>query len=669
MAPSRRTERSPLLPILVVVLLGALGALGFLLLSDDGDGDDDGGSVVSHDRRDQGPGRFDDPAPEPTQAQPETLQPKVPDAAPIAIVQEMFGDTGMIAGRVVYGTEPCEGVEVTLWQGNDSINAAWTALRKKVEGIHATADADGRFVLEHVPAGKGYVVVGEHADYAASEMGNIKVDPGVVTGDVMIRMSEGAIIGGRVTDELTGNAIAGARAELTNTLEKAMNPDSDDRPWKVVFADNQGRYAFAHVSAPNIKVKISADGYETRSRSVNFALEGKARDRTDIDFELGIGHSLSGRVQSAAGVPIPDAQVLATALTKAFQGEALAYTDRAGYFLLEGLGEHGYQLRTSARGYSTDQQPKVEYNQANLVIILDPRGQVAGKVRDYSGNPVSSFKLHLMRAQAGRDPVYQNDARSFSSADGSFVFDDLDPGLYVLESRGQGFAPSRSQPFEVRREEVTPDLEIVMGTGGTLRGLVKSPDGKPIEGATVLLNTNNHVENAIARIFGSLTPSGGPKPTAVTDRKGEYVLEHVPVGIYQVAVTHRDWAGYERNDVAIADDTAGGNPRLDVTLPRGAVLGGHALDEANRPLTFARVQLTDGAGFMETTTTDGGGSFRFENLREGNYKVTLSPDRDANGRQLNPIIVLVYSQKSTLEVYLGAGQVMDDMTLYLRTQG
>jgi hypothetical protein len=274
-----------------------------------------------------------------------------------------------------------------------------------------------------------------------------------------------------------------------------------------------------------------------------------------------------------------------------------------------------------------------------------------------------------MRAQAGREPVYQNDKRDFSAADGHFVFDDLDPGLYVLEARAASYAPSRCEPFEVRRGEPTAGLVISMGQGGTLRGVVRGRGGPPVEGAKVVLNQNGHVENAIARIFGSLTPSGGPRPTAVTDRQGGFELQNVPVGAYQLAVSHPEWAPWLQNDVNVRDDTAGGNEPLQVTLPPGAVLGGKALDETNRPLTFARVQLTDGAGYMETTTTDNIGTFRFENLKEGKYKVTLTPDRDANGRQLNPIIVLVYSQKSTQEVYLDAGQVLDDMTLYLRTQG
>jgi rod shape determining protein RodA len=105
-----------------------------------------------------------------------------------------------------------------------------------------------------------------------------------------------------------------------------------------------------------------------------------------------------------------------------------------------------------------------------------------------------------------------------------------------------------------------------------------------------------------------------------------------------------------------------------IAIGSGGILG-TGYRETDPPLTFARVQLTGDEGFMETTTTDSLGLFRFESLSEGKYKVTPMPDRDGQGRQLNPIIVLVYSQKSVQEVYLGAGQVLDDMTLYLRTQG
>lgn len=662
------SSRTPILVIAAVVLLGGLGGLLWLLL-DEGPGAADTGDVVRSESSDLALGTDLDPQDgRPDRAPVEELGAADRDAEVESIARQTFGETGTIVGRVVDDEIPVSEAEITLYKGNPHVHAAWTTLRDRVEGISTVTASDGSFSLSHVPVGEPYVVVASHGDFARSEAGGIRVRKGEATTGVIVRMTKGAVISGLVKDKETESPIAGARAELYHSLELALRPESRERPWRVVFTDETGRFAFPFVSEPSIRIAISADGFESQSRGVNFSLEGKARDRMDIHFSLGVGLDLSGRVEDEEGTGVVNAAVTATALTKSFQGESVAFTDSAGYFLLEGLGDHSYNLRAEADGFSTKSVPKVTPHQQGVVLTLERQGAVSGTVTDYDGNPIPSFSLHLMRSMAGRAPGFLNVVQRFDSSDGSFVFEGLDPASYLLEARAKGWANARSAEFTIRRNDpAPPEVTILMGRGGTVHGVITDGDGKAVNGALVSVRDNNYVDNAISRIFGQIAPRGASEPQDTTDKQGRFEIGHVPAGVYQVAVNHPAWAPRVVNDVNVVDDSQGYNGPVDVILPKGAVIAGLALDEASQPMAFVSVQISmPGSGYMDKTTTDSDGAFRFDNLEEGTYKVVLSPERDPSGRQLNPIMMLVYSQKSAQEVHVRAGQVIDDMTLYFQ---
>ncbi len=662
-------NRTPVLIIAAVVLFGGLGGVAWLLL-DDGRDPNDSGGVISHEPADLGPQGVEDLTTDlSTRTQPVIdLGGDTPLAEVESIARTTFGDTGTIDGRVIDEELPVIGAQISLYKGNPHVHAAWTSLREKVDGHTAVTDSNGSFSLTHVPVGHPYVVVAEHPEFARSEASGIRVTKGRATTGVLVRMSTGAIIGGSVYDKETDRPIAGARAELFHSIELALNPETRDRPWRVVFTDDEGRYVFPYVSEPSIRISVSADGFETQSRGVNFSLEGRARDRPNIDYKLGPGMELGGRVVNEEGEGVVNVAVTATALTKAFQGESVAFSDSGGYFLLEGLGDHSYNLRAEAEGYSTRTVPKVTPHQEGVEITLQRQGYVAGNVTDYDGNPIPSFSLHLMRSMAGRQPGFLNVVKDFQSADGSYLFDGLDPATYILEARAKGWANARSEEFMVQRSDADPaEVPIRMGRGGTVHGTITDSDGKAVANAAVTVRDNNFVDNAITKIFGQIAPRGAFEPTSRTDDDGRFKIKNVPAGTYQLSVNHERWAPRSVNDITLVDDSQGYNGPVDIMLPKGAVIGGYALDDASQPLTFTRVQISmPGTGYMETTTTDGTGLFRFENLGEGTYKVVLSPDKDTSGRQLNPIMMLVYSQKSAQEVHVRAGQVLEDMTLYLR---
>ena len=675
MASSRRKSSSSGSPLVLVgVLAGVVAVLGgaaWLLGGDDGDMPEDEGPIVQAPReevRESG----DLPegiTPAPVEQEVESLR---PTSAPTASGQEIFrpeADATMSAmsGRVMTPDgQPVAGCELRVFKGNPLLMNVNFAGSRKLLPTRAVSRPDGTFRLEDIPAGRDYVLVGEHQDFARTELSGLQVPKDGERENVLLTLEMGAVVSGVVTTA-SGGPVAGARIELYDAIASVQLDPSERKPWKIVLSADDGSYAFEHVSATSLKLRVSAPGFEAQSRMLSFALEARASDRT-VDFALREGIGVQGRVVDDRGRPVGEVRVEATSLTKDYQGTSLAFSDANGYFLLDGMNpEQYYQVRSTAEGYSNKVLPKVHPDEGEILIELERRLFVEGSVATLSGQPVRQFKLTLMRAAEGRDPLFLNDSRPFESNDGSFVFDNLDPGSYALEAKADGYAPAWSEPFIVSRAEadVAPRVDIALGRGGRLTGQVRDSRGQPVAGAKIKLNPNNHLDSPIQGIFAALGGTAVRTTQVRTNAEGRFALDNVRPAVYQVACTHQDSAPFSVNDVTVLDESVGTTAPLDIQLPAGAAVAGRAFDNNRRPLPFTEIQLTNkDTAYLDATTTDAEGRFEFSNLAEGQYSLMVKPDR-VDGKPVNPLMKLMYAQRSQYEVFMSSGQRISDVELYL----
>ncbi len=666
MAPSRKTSSSlPLvLSAVAVVLLGGVAA--WLLLDGDEPAAEPGAPTARPAEADAAEPEFHADVPD-TTARPIDLRPV--EVAPVQgepIVAAVGEPTGCLSGRVVdRQRQPVEGVQLSVYKGNPLLQGiSFPGTRRIIEATAASA-ADGSFELCQIPVGQAYIVVGEHDDFARSEVPGLRVARDATTTDVVLVMSEGAVVMGNVVAK-GGGPIPGARVELYYQLDNAWLKPEEQRPHKVMFTDGAGRFAFTHVSSSSIRVRVQADGFETQSRTVSQALEAEPRDQ-NLSFELGQGQSLPGRTVTLRGTPVPKARIEANSLLKDVQATAVAVSDEGGNFILDGLGAQAYQVTASCPGFSDARLPKVTVSAGYITIEMGQRGAAEGHVVTADGRAVPDFTLHLMRHVANREPNFVGDRRAFQSGDGFFRYDNLDPADYVLEARAEGWADTRSEPFTIAGGDDPPtQVTIVMLKGGTLCGTVRRADGTPAAGAQVSLNENNYIDNAIGAIFRTIAPTDERERRARAGSDGAYCFSGIPPGTYQVAAALDGSAPEAVNDVFVQDDSLGGNAALDIRLPPGAVIAGRAVSAANRPLAFCKVQISQkGSGFMEASATDKDGAFAFANLRPGSYQVTVTPSHDEEGKPMHPFIQLVQASKSMQELYVGEGQVLNGVVISL----
>ena len=93
---------------------------------------------------------------------------------------------------------------------------------------------------------------------------------------------------------------------------------------------------------------------------------------------------------------------------------------------------------------------------------------------------------------------------------------------------------------------------VAFGAEGTLSGVVKGPEGESIPGANIVL-------------VGDLLPGG--KIGTATDEDGRFRLEGLPVGEYQLSVTHIGYRTLMREGVGIVS----GEQELMLTLETGII--------------------------------------------------------------------------------------------------
>ncbi len=658
------------MPLIVggLVLVTAVLAGAFWALTADAGPKLDDSELVSEIETPERPG-YELPAPVVASSSgAKVLERPIADVDPDAeIIRAVDRTVGCAAGVVVNSRgQPVAGATLEVFRTNNLLAGNFPGARKRVD-VTGVSGADGSFEICGIPPAKRpYIIVAEHEKYARSESGTFVIRTDRDARDITLTMELGATIRGMVT-EVDGPPIANARVEIYFTMEMAFQKVADQKPWKVVFTDAYGNFEFEHISSNAIRVRVSADDFETKSLMRSYALQGAPKDE-QLTFELRRGRDLGGRVTDGAGLPIAGVDLEATSLTKEYQSTSRATSDDNGYFLLEDLSDDYFQLRAKADGYTTVTRQKIHVTAGQINVLMHRQGSVEGWVTNPEGVGLSTFTVVLMRHRAEGEPTYMNDIRSFRNADkGYFLFDGIEPGEYVLEARANNWADSRSQPFTIDRAsaEVPVQAQIPMSAGGRLAGVVVNHLGKPAANAEVSLNENGFIDSAIGRLFGSIAPSGERVRTVIAGQDGSFEFTSVPPNTYQLAAKHPDSAARTIDDVRVGEESLAGVTRQDIALPPGSSIGGRALSANSAPLAFCKVQLSQkGNGYMEVVNSDKNGNFMFENLKSGDYTVTLSPSV-IDGKQVGAFMTILYAQKSQREIYVGEGQQLTDVTMVL----
>ncbi|MFT3706721.1 MAG: carboxypeptidase regulatory-like domain-containing protein [Archangium sp.] len=184
------------------------------------------------------------------------------------------------------------------------------------------------------------------------------------------------------------------------------------------------------------------------------------------------------------------------------------------------------------------------------------------------------------------------------------------PGPWLLQAR---VGRRSSNLAETRGEAVT----LRVGDAGRLRGRVQDEKGQPVSGFTVTLREKR----------GPIAEGEGDS-RHVLNARGEFALEDLQSGVFNVSVTALGFAPSDSQEVRIGE---GIDARADFSLEPGGAISGRVLDrKTKQPLARAVVSLESGGedsvfGVTGTRTSDDG-TFTLGGLRAGRRSLLFAAD-------------------------------------------
>ena len=462
----------------------------------------------------------------------------------------------------------------------------------------------GLFRFEGVPARRYHVYV-HAAGYALAKLpltafdGEKDVDLGTIT------LTPGATVRGFVVDTATGNAVPGAVVLSEEDMPSSGIPfDTARFPlWRPASttAASDGSFELAHLTAERQILRVSATGYGPVWTKPRVLAEGETLTIDTIG--LGPGAKLEGTMHLPDGTPFVNAQLIVTPMEEESSSQmnfALATADADGRYSIEDLPP-GFCLTIFLGDLSGP--PKVSPVElfAGKTVTLDlPRESVgarlAGRIERSDGKPLALRNLTLLP----QDAVSATDldwSATTTDADGSYVFESVEPGSYALlevDNMGAWLSLIDILDLDGRNEVVhdvrRPDLAIEGRS-------IDDATGEPIEGCYVIFELLRGGQ----RIFAGFVR---------TDADGRFVERGLPAGRYELTSYATTGVGFSASDAILLDASSpraehlfrhDPGTRVDVTVvdAEGAPLqGAHVefTDERGRAFSFSRNPVTDAAG-------------------------------------------------------------------------
>lgn len=423
----------------------------------------------------------------------------------------------------------------------------------------------------------------------------------------------GLAILGRVLDGETSQPVAGARVSCEpGSANQFRKPRRLER-LQTTITDADGIFLLEGLDPGRCRAMVRAPGFaDWRHPEVSPDEAG-----TDLgDIELNHGMIVVGRVldrsdRPQAGVPVEITEDAAYA----YFAQTTVRTDHDGWFRAEALPVGSWVLsarRGEETASATVEGRAGESKRADLRLGgLRLEGEIwIGDRRASGGHLVLSTDgargdgiVVMVQTDVDRRRFFGIDRPPVNisvSADGRFAADGIDAGVFVASYTppGNGGAP-------VSQELIIPQTEhhrcLIQFSDAGLEGLVLDPDGLPVAGAAVFIQTRE------GRVLAN----------SFSDGDGGFVFVGLDPGPVRVAAIHGEFGDADPMDVELRSGAALGPLTLELRPADGAELS-LTVRSATGSLSGAPVYLV-GAATM-TAFTDGGGAAGFIGIEPGRHR-------------------------------------------------
>ena len=502
---------------------------------------------------------------------------------------------------------------------------------------NATADADGKFTVKSLRS--GVIAISAFArGYASVAPTTVEVGIGEQVDNVRVVLDRAYTISGTTVKKGTTEAVPGVHLgvfSMQGGQVVGMDPSDDKGRWEI-FGVKPGSFmvfAFGESSVPNIGKQVTV---------VDKDVSG-----VQIDIETGV--TISGRVQppQAASISLELAgsvglaNIFDAVKTMMVRADADAQT---GAFTLHNAPAGAYKLVARAPAGPVGTQPIAiaQVDQHDVIIQLEDRAAIAGRVVDTTGAPVAGAEVSSRRTDDGKADnmiSFSDGSRNgvTTNADGAFKLVGLEAGTYELSAHvgnDELFEYPDRKDKDKKDNKAKPEVTVaaaesktgvtitIAAHNGVIRGTVVSGDKQPAADTWVSAKrvaparpTPKDGDSESSFDADEWMPATEP---VLTGADGKFTITKLRDGDYTVIAEGP--RGSSR-----AEKKAKPGDTITIELaPLGTLAGKVTLNGA--PVVGYQISCHSPAGGADRSSAAADGGYSLEHLAPGSYHCSVEAD-------------------------------------------
>ncbi|MFZ2957769.1 MAG: carboxypeptidase-like regulatory domain-containing protein [Candidatus Ozemobacteraceae bacterium] len=445
------------------------------------------------------------------------------------------------------------------------------------------------------------------------------------TGTPVVSTATVSITSGTLMGKVTG----GTLGTITVNLWKFADYPTGT-PIATTSTLSDGTYVFQNLVGGNYVISASADNNTLSATALGVVTSNGINNVTTM-LLTPIGQStgiLSGRIVTITGAPLGSMTVDLYKSTN-YPGAAIdsVKTLSDGTYIFQNLPVGTYIVGTRAENsYLIASNLGIVANNGQINTVTntvlrqtDPsKGSLSGKIVTITGAALGGISVELRKST---DPSTATPiATVLTLSDGTYIFQDLDVGNYVINTlAANNYLPASNLGIVSTTGINTVTNTILTQTDlskGSLSGKIVTVSGTPLGGISVELRKSTDAPTA--------TPV---KTTTLTD--GTYLFQGLDIGNYVVSVvaTGSYLAASNLGIVSTTGINTVTNTILGQTDPSKGSLSGKIVTVTGAALRGISVELRKSTDAPTATpikaTTLSDGTYLFQNLDMGNYIISI----------------------------------------------
>jgi hypothetical protein len=293
-------------------------------------------------------------------------------------------------------------------------------------------------------------------------------------------------------------------------------------------------------------------------------------------------------------------------------------TDTRGRFHFDRIANGRYDVRFSSPDWYLPLPLKLDAGNDQHVLRAQHAITVVGQLVTAGSLPQEVLVTAKADARTGAQLLGNRSAerKLKLSSRGTFDYDGLRSGSYVLTIDAPGFAPTRSQDLILGQETLRVPVTVILQRGGTVTGSLKDPT------LTGIIELRDATWNPLGPLDFAFPAPPAHGLRVKSDKAGSFLLRNVPAGAYVLSVKTKGMPDLHVREVEVTDNQISHVGEL--TREVGGHVAGKVTGTRGEPLGGASVSLSGEAARMRSTANLDG-TFQFEAVPPGQYELVAVP--------------------------------------------